>query len=1696
MHAGSSTREQEATAPHPLPLPPHGATPVSVGGAVASSSGVSHSSRAKSRKPAVLATLWLDADHYTYEALCTAGAAAVIVRPSQCEEGESDALHSGEIHAGDMRDRQGLPVDSTATGDDLSMGPRSPPPLRLAQHEGMTAARRRPSSSARASAISAATDGTKRHEACKGGEPKQKASGRTVADDVAHRSSPAASSAGARAAQSTSSGLLPLSPGDADVRLDILEEVELCNVTPILPRTFAVEQLVQQLVPCTYIFAPHAPPPPSATRASSAKRAEADANSPSSAAPAHGFNAPPPRTPLTGQCLAHLRKVSDQHLALLRGATSTPVTPEVVASASAVNGASRTRMVPSTVPVYMQATSLAVCGGSDHDRLTATYTGKGGDGDPHKRGEQESAREWKEEVLLTGGVCQSLLSRLADPSSNESDMEVALAHETDARQAAVEDSAAPLHSEGLPLASNDNAPTLREASESVSSISASVAAGVFSVTATCETFPHCTLSEGSSWRLRGRPAPTPGPQTSSASLTSAAVETAGSCCHTERIAWVSFAAAQARYEQYRQLLLQRHTGGANFPMSPSTGDSASTNSRKVEDRQTRLEEQSAMPDVAQSALSQCTAATSDFTADFETVQKFWTTAAAAPLAPSFMATDMATDPAVSEIGPTDTDLDDANVLALSTALFPLHSSPQLPLPLTLSKQHHMAEQLSLRASQQRQCGAVVEWSSGTVSYTTDTLGLYEEQRVHSQRLYHVLPPSPPSLPLASAVPSKRSVSVARGDGSFSNVAATEDRSSLRGVVLAQLQRLSRLRSAECAAAHGEVALESEDTIEPPARENAVAVTGATRLSPQPPTPVTRKPSPPSSSFSAPTSPNIMPAVALSAHQCRCYRCLPLNVQFAQVPSLTLPVLRRYLDVLHRTALPGLSTQQRRQGTTLASAVEVSAVSSAEEAPELASQREPSSRTAAVARRGGLPAEEVGTGPHASRDGCCGRARAHHSGRRRRCGAVDDVTAANGAKRSKKACEATPVSAPSRPHALQAGGDAQRMRGVDDPLTVFPVLQWWLDRRQEGGRPTHGTPPNGKRTRTETSDAALQSSDGVQRCDRAPSQLVAQMTTGHRHHGEACASGQDRPRTSDSSFPSAVPTEPSSADVVSLDWVDDAVLDEVVVVGIVPRGYPHQLQLVAPSRAFCLILIQRLEEVAEAAVPILGFMIPPHPAPPFPLPGGMNRAPEAAAATATASTSSDTTSEWRAWLEEQYFTAMWTTLRQRLTSIEWRTVLQEACDSPFLARWTKAAAVGSGSKSAVFRDHTLRPGPGLMTTASERGVSGSPAAERHKGEAAVHEALHGMQTSVRRAAELHTTACLSTTEDLVARVILTALVPILHRRITVMYELLRHFASKSLYMSHRMQCDAYQHWYSMTPSPAAVLRLLQRSGRFSRALARCYPQYDLSPVMLSPLTTLDGGGQGGAATRAAAASTSLPSSPLSHAMDEAGNSTAARDVTASESEVTAGSLSTHEDYSPQLEDISATHAETSPARCQARATATVEGRDVESPPSLSSSSSPTTTAAPMAATSAWMSFLPSSSDEPSLQAPPQPPPPPPQQQQAVMTYVPESALLDPRYLQRFAWWMHRVHHGAGTNGSGSATSSGSSGTGGVGVGAPPHSRVASTVHIPGDYLRVLPMQEQDASIRTVLRSLAQKGRTLDLWEMSQHINSHHASYVYH
>ncbi|GET86814.1 hypothetical protein, conserved [Leishmania tarentolae] len=1601
----------------------------------------------------------------------TAGAASMTMPYVRCEGGyeggtDRDHVHAdlGDTHAGDGGDAKAMLAGTTATRDASGTGPRARALLCTLRHEGVTGTGGPSPPSATTWIVGAATDDTERR-ACRGqGESKNEVRRCTVADDWTHRDRTTAPLGVAQAAPWTCSGLLSLCSRDADVRLDGVEEVELCTVAPILPRTFAVEQLVQQAVPCAYAFASPTRRPSISEGPLAAERACGGVSSPPDVEPAQCCGAPDLRTPISGGRAAGLRTVADEHLTFVRAVNSARVTTALSTGSAVVagerligeDGVRGARMVPPCVPVYMQATAVATHGGSDSPSWTATRSSTSSERDAH-----ESAEEGKmgaPTVPAGVGIASELSSQVADLRNRMSVVGEESADEAQARRGSAAVSAGRWRSTELLAAAGERARTRPKASESAPPVSASSTGAALCVPTRGEASELRALYDDNAWARRERAARASDSPAPATLLTWALMEHVGSGAPEEHTVCSWLAAAQARYEQCRPLLW-RCGNRAGSSRKGRMVECANTNSEGAQDDETRSGGKKVTIHGAPPPPPPRTAVThgSMGAGGFEAADAFGSSAAVACFAPPSIPTDTATDLAISGMDATDADAGSADFSASITTLSGQRCNPRLSTPRRLPKeprgQRQPARRQSLYASQPRQVGAAVEWSSGVVSCTADTLGLYEEQQARAQRLYYVLPPHPSSP---------------HGGGGASNVASREDRSTLRGAVVAQLQRLGHLRRAEYAVAHGVAVAESGDKMSARVLADTRPADGAAPASLEVPLPVRGEPSVlPRNSPVSPTP--TMPGAALPAHQCRCHRCLPLLVQFARVPSLASPVLRRYLDALHETALPGLPAQQGRHVAVAESATEVSGVSPPNGVRDAVAQPASSSVTETVAASGVEGGEAV-AGRGSWRDPGHGGGSTQGPSRRPRYRSEDEMAAADGAKREGEREEKT-VPMTTSLHSPESGGDAPRPGSAADLLKVFPALQQWRMRGREGGIATARALPNCKRRRMEPCGVALSLPDTIQQSCGGLLQPIARRTMSDSHDAESGAPGGAAPPT--------VPSEALSGGVDSLGWVDGAVLDEVAVIGVVPRGHPHQLQLVAPSRAFCLTLTQGLEEVAESAVQMLGFVTPPDSALPPRMPAGMSGAPEAAAATAGTS-SSETTSEWRAWVEAEYFLSMWRTLRRCLTTAEWQTLLQEARGSPFLARWTAMAAAESGTESAAFRE-AGSPGIDLyMTSAIEVCVAGSPTAEQRKAVAGVHEALRDLRSSVSAAAEAHTAACVSAAEDIVTRVVLTALVPILHRRITVMYELLRHFASRSLYVSHRVQCDAYQHWYSRTPSPAAVLRLLQRSGRFSRALARCYPQYDLSPVMRPVATTQGDGEHGGLAAGTSASALSSPRPPLRWARGRAPSATAAHSVATGDSVRAASSTSKHKEYSRQLDGLSDTCAAACPLRRQAR--------DEEKPLLPSSPSSRTTTASATDVTSAWVACLPSWSSEASREAPPE------RERKPVMAYVPEAALLDPRYLQRFAWRMHRVHHGTGANGSGIAVPLSTSGTGGTGAGAQPRPRGASTVSIPGDYLQAVPVHEQDASIRTVLRSMAQKGRTLDLREMSQHIRRRHASYV--
>lgn len=473
---------------------------------------------------------------------------------------------------------------------------------------------------------------------------------------------------------------------------------------------------------------------------------------------------------------------------------------------------------------------------------------------------------------------------------------------------------------------------------------------------------------------------------------------------------------------------------------------------------------------------------------------------------------------------------------------------------------------------------------------------------------------------------------------------------------------------------------------------------------------------------------------------------------------------------------------------------------------------------------------------------------------------------------------------------------------------------------------------------------------------------------------------------------------SSASYAGIDvhWVDSAVLNEVVLVGAVPQSRPHQLRLVPPTTAFCMSLAQRLEEAIRWATQVLWFAADPYDSAagdPSRASGNASHEGDSRVARSTAAGVKAVAGR-AARLREVYGREVVHALTAAIDAEEMATLRRCLATSPYVdAVWFSEVGTESdngGAEEAVYR-------------------------------------------SVRQAAHAHTVAAIQSAEDLIARVIITALQPVLHHRLVVMYELLRFWYSKALLSAHRPQCDAYQTWYSSTPSPAAVLRLLQRSHRFGQAIARCYPHCFSAE-----------------SSRRDAASPSSPSSVVAPS---------------------APSLSVDDSLLKRFK----TEPRGAPSFLREKsARADSNGRSPTATSGLATSAPAISSSAACLSCEAEVSSEVRSTDS-GLQLTSKP-----------LGYVPEVALLDPGYLDRFTWWVDKTyhsHHHPPPQGSPSSSSS-----------SPPPplasqqqtatSNLKSVNSSSSSSQRQRLKNEQSPALRTLLRTVEKNGRTLTMAEITK------------
>ncbi|KPA75710.1 hypothetical protein ABB37_08264 [Leptomonas pyrrhocoris] len=1649
-----------------------------------------HAGPARPDKTPVLTSVWLDASCYTYDTLCKAGAASITVVLGKHEQVAATEDEGEEADARARVDGVGRGASAAHAGSSSTRhgahGVRQ-----LIPHE--ITARKRPRGHPTGNPIKE--------------ETSDEVDGAGVAAAAARKAGKEASLLAGSAPTTTT---LPLQPAEADARLDVLEEVELCSVVPRLLRTFGMEELVQQVVPCT------------AFMAADARRDDV--------ADRRGRRCwrPP-------GCLARLRMAADQHLTRLYGRADPPSSlftlPAAVESEGGFEQPQPIRPVSGwlpPVPAYMKNTAHDL---SSEDFAVERLSRRGGCRDDQREGEGSTSSSSTTPsspysvLLTTTDACTGS----AEPSSGGPSAPPRSEGEDDEDghcAAAVEGQRHRHHhhyhqrSERLTLSqlADDVAEDLYE------SVVGSMKPSTPRIAPTHDAAGGA--SGGSSNSNSGTepgeeedalPPPPPPPQQQQQ--------------ESRRKLCFSFSVAQALYErQWRDSAANTSNEGrtdstqfvASVPMphamkasgngrGKAVHSSASASSPRLPHDAAPVEEgfYPVGADTQKHAdgviHTECAGSSdghgghhcndiSSNGCDLEGDKAGASVGAAtAPCGPS-TTTALASCAApaglafASHLLQSDPALDASPCDATCNTRSDASAGRPLPSPAASSAQETSSSS-SLLPNDPSQAvtpstGAVVEWVTGAVSYTADTEGILPEQQSRAQRFFFLPPPSPsPSSRLAPAF-AQDNVQTSGEQRTQEPDDKEEDLSTLRGAVLAQLLRLQQRHAAATAYCHGD-ASRVRSAGQPPEKFTgasaslrdvcALSASGQAARTPTQSDGIRSRKDLVSCRGGAPTT-RIRNGIHTGPDfPCACHRCSPLQLHFAQVPLMASSVLLRYLDLLHATALPSLQSPC------------------------------PTSRRL----RSGVITRE------------------------------DAVTAG----RIKKDASSSPAAHISSNNSNGSGPVSRdRQRSPADPIDlVFPALQQWFTQTRE----TDGV-QRGQHSSNNPTDEEAESSPTAAVARRRPSSNSAQKRTrrrtaapldsdeGARLDTTREGAGRGVSECAPAPLPSA-DLSSDAADAASLGWIDDAVLDETVVIGVVPRGQPHQLRLVAPSCAFVLALVQRLEEVSEVAFRVLTHVSLPAPVleeggrSPSRLPHDMK-----GNCCGNSSRAHTTAVQWQAWLENTYMISMWNTLREVLNVWEWCMVVQQAETLPFLPAPSTLPSLDADDEfvfPAFLQDAFRDSSESRLGAVTE----------------SMADAVRSVFVSVRSAAALHTTACLSAAEDATARVILTALTPLLHRRITVMYELLRHLASKSLYASHRAQCEAYQRWYATTPTPAAVLRLLQRSRRFRGALARCYPQYNLMPLLPTP-QGVDSDAM--LTAKESPASREFPAQPLtSPSSSSAENGVHSRqqsgsvDKAAAAAVVAAPSMKrprpdepAHDasKVEPQDEERgrkagpvpTKLHPPPAPLRVTptTAAAAAAAGSEVKEASQASPSAAvpwspvPDSPVTPARGTRKPRVVSPTSTTTRTPTAPGSSPPPPLSRDSPItgaggataLMYVPEVALLDPRYLQRFAWWTHRTYHGSGSTALSAAASSsppaGGSSAGGSSSSSPPSQQQQQqqqqhaphpVMSIPGDYLRVLPLQEQDAGIRTVLRSMSQKGRTLDMWEMSQHIQAHRTTpYVYH
>lgn len=261
---------------------------------------------------------------------------------------------------------------------------------------------------------------------------------------------------------------------------------------------------------------------------------------------------------------------------------------------------------------------------------------------------------------------------------------------------------------------------------------------------------------------------------------------------------------------------------------------------------------------------------------------------------------------------------------------------------------------------------------------------------------------------------------------------------------------------------------------------------------------------------------------------------------------------------------------------------------------------------------------------------------------------------------------------------------------------------------------------------------------------------------------------------DAESPHAIPPPPPPGGGALRDWswFDDRILDEVLLVAVTPRGSPYGQRLLPLSEAYVFLLSRKLEEMIAVQTEVV-------------LPVAMGREERRDEDHRPSDHSSQQRPHHQKCLLDAY-----------------RSCFVRELQSTHPDVWPACEQLHVGYPVKVEGDTDNDGAPPLISTKYEEDI------------AAVH-AMGALAT-------LHIAHAVRDVQDHLLRLILAALQPVLYRRTFVTYEVMRLLSSKSLFVANRALIAKYQAWLLETPSPGAVLRLMNRSRRLGAALRRAFP----------------------------------------------------------------------------------------------------------------------------------------------------------------------------------------------------------------------------------------------------------------------------------